>query len=249
MGIEPLLLIGIVLAMFLVQVVRAAHNALTDRVEYALLTMDGAGEHAKRRAMAPEAIPVRALVPVNPVDAGRPAFLIPDNDARAWTQDRPGGLLVRMVASRWPGPARRAMRLATGVHQRRIRHHHKWLAPSILVLVTLPRNLVPGLLISPRPLVVKPHEQLDLHSPVLDHVLRVATDQPDRTRRLLLDAQVHEPLIEMMAMHPLSVVTGQVVALWCTQAVNDPEPLVQLAEEVARALLQATEHDDDQLGR
>lgn len=242
MGIEPILLIGIVVAMFLVQVVRAAHNALTDRLEYALLTMDGAGEHASQRAMAPEPLPGAALTTAAP--PGPQLLAVRDRPpspwARSWSTLRPDGRTVRLVASRRPGPVRQAVYLATGVRQRFIDRHRKWLAPSVLVLVTLPRTVVEGLTISPRALVVPDAGRLDLRSPVLDHLLRVATDEPSRTSAILADPSVHEPLIELMAMHPLSIVTGRVVALWCAQAVHDPEPLLDLALEVSDALLAAT---------
>jgi len=231
-GIEPFLIVGIVMLMFLVQVARAGHAAVTDRLEFSLLTMDGADEHATRRAMAPEGLPVptRPLLP----EAGPeivPSLL------RSWTSTRPGGLLVRLLASRRPGPVRRALHQATGVHQRAIGQHRKWLAPSILVVVQLPRDVLPGLRISPRPGVVPDAERVPLSNPVLDHVLRLACADPAAARAAIADPALHEPLIELMAMHPLSVVTGEAVALWCTRAVRDPEPLVHLAEEVARALL------------
>lgn len=232
---------GIVVAMFLIQVARAAHTALSDRLEYAMLTMDGADEHAARRAMAPERAPqlptlpgphaVRALVPL-----ATPVPRLPEPPWQSWTEVRTD-LTVRMVAARGAGPVGRALQEATGVRQRRVGQHRKWFAPSILILVTLPRDVTPGMRISARPSVVPDAERVSLHNPVLDHVLRIATPDPTPIRAMVLDPHVHEPLIELMARHPLSVVTERVVALWCAQAVNDPEPLVALAEEVARAML------------
>ncbi len=237
MGIEPFLILGIVVAMFVVQLGRAARAALADRVEYAALTMDGANEHAARLAMAPDVsppVPPAALVPLR---ATAPAWIPPPvRTVRAWTLHH-DGLHVRLLATRRPEPARRAVRLATGVRQRNLGQHRGWFTPSVLVVVTLPRTVAAGLRVGTRASVVDETERLALNSPVLDQLLRVTAQDPAATRALLAEPAVHEPLIELMATHPLSVVTGRVIALWCTVPVGNPAPLVGLAEELGRAML------------
>ncbi|HHO50115.1 MAG TPA: hypothetical protein ENK18_04395 [Deltaproteobacteria bacterium] len=223
MGIEPFLLVFIIAGMFFVQAGRALSEQLRDRLSFSLATVEGARQLADRQQMSQG-------------DGGR-----------CWHSEHEG-LRLELHAEGYP--ARRIGRLlaeATGVRQRRIREDLGWLAPSILVLVWLPEPVAPRLLISQRPSVVPKVSRIPLHNPVLDQLLRVQASDPARARALLAHEDVHGPLIELLGRHPLSVVTGEVVALWYCRAVADPQPLVDLALEVAGALRLAAERLDRSL--
>ncbi|MBX2798464.1 MAG: hypothetical protein KTR31_12360 [Myxococcales bacterium] len=220
MGIEPFLLIFIVAGMFLVQAARALREALMDRLQFSLET----GREVKALALR--------------THMHRTAG---SDHWRAGAADDD----VELVYA--PFPALRIRQLvtqATGVRPPLLSRHLAWLAPSVLVLVRFPAPLLKAhtpLRIASSSTAVPDADRVQLHNVVLDQVLRVRTEAPDEVRRLLSDRAVHEPLLELLATHPMSVVTEQVVALWCTRAVADPEPLVTLAVEVAHALRQATQ--------
>lgn len=220
MGIEPFLLIFIIAGMFFVQAGRALREQLADRLEFSLATIQGARQLADRQQMSPG-------------DGSQDWFALRD------------GLILELHAERYPARRiRRLLHTATGVRHRAIGDQLGWLAPSVLVLVRLPEPVAPRLLISQRPSVVPKVSRISLHNPVLDQLLRAQGSDPDRIRALLADEEVHAPLIELLGRHPLSVVTEQVVALWYCRAVADPQPLVELAVEVATALRGAAQRLD-----
>ena len=212
MGIEPLLLALIVAAMFVVQAVRALAERFQDRIEFAQATLLGVRALAARHRM------------------------LPDRAGGGWVDGREG-LDVHVWFDAYPARhIRRVLHQETGVRARRFRRHLHWMAPSILVVVRMPRSLGLDLRMSALDHVVPRRRRVPLQSPVLDQLLRVQADDPDRARRLLTPPEVHEPLMDLLGNHPLSVVTEDAIALWCARAVDDPEPLVDLAVEVAIAL-------------
>ena len=212
MGIEPFLLVFIVAAMFVVQAGRALVGRLSDRLEFSEDTRRGVHALAARHHM------------------------LPDRESGSWLSGR-DGLDVQVWFDRYPGwRAQRILLRETGVRQREIGEHLAWLAPSVLVIVRFPAALVPDLRVSPRSQIVAEPDRLDLHSPVLQHILRVRGAPDHVVRRLISNPGVHEPLMELLGRHPLSVITERAVAVWCTRPVDDPEPLVDLAVEAAVAL-------------
>ncbi len=218
MGIEPFLLILIIAGMFFLQAGRALSERLWDRIAFSLATRQGVRQLADRAQMQP--------------DRGEGSWRV---------HDAAHDLQIELCADRYPARRiRRRLSEATGVWQRSLRAEIDWLAPSTLVLVRLPEPVVERALISQRPSVVPKVCKIALHNPVLDQLLRVQSTEPARVAALLADGDVHEPLIELLGRHPLSVVTEQVVALWCVKAVADPQPLVDLALEVAIALRRAS---------
>lgn len=214
MGIEPLLLVVILVAMFFVQAGRALVERLQDRLEFSEATRLGVQALTARHQM------------------------LPDRDHGGWLAGR-DGLSVQVWFDAYPAlQVRRVLSLHTGVLQRSQWSHLAWLAPSVLVVVKLNRPL-PGTLRICRRQSARP-TGIDLRDPVLAQLLRVHSDDSVKTRAQLARRDLREPLLELLGAHPLSVVTHDTVALWCTRAVDDPEPLVELAVEVAAAL-QATE--------
>ncbi len=159
-------------------------------------------------------------------------------DAR-WTSEAVAELTgetpVDLRFAPWPGTeAKHVVHDATGVWQRGIHRYLGWLEPSVVVVVRLERPTVTGFVASQRPSVVR--RPIALHNPVLDQLLRVRADDEEAARALVSDPRVHEPLVELLGRHPLSVVTGDVVALWCARPVGDPQALVDLALELAEAM-------------
>lgn len=213
MGIEPFLLVAIVGIMFLVQAARAVAERLQDRLELSEATRLG----------------VRSLTARH--------HMLPDRDQGGWLSGR-NGLSVQVWFDAFPArQVRRILAVHTGFVPRNQPAHLDWFAPSILIVVRLAHPLTGTLRLCRREATRQRGVHLD--NPVLGHLLRMHTDDAEGMRRRLLDPALQEPLLEMMGTHPLSVVTHDTVALWCSQACDDPEPLVELAVEVAAAL-QAT---------
>lgn len=212
MGIEPFLLVLIVVAMFLVQAGRALFERLQDRIDFSSATLLGVQAFAKRQ---------RLLV---------------DRRSGGWLTGH-DGLDVQLWFDAFPArEIREVMRREVGVRPVRVRRHLGWLAPSVLVVVRLPRPLARRLRVSALPGLVPDSARVPLHNPVLDQLVRVSSTDAGRARELLTPPEVHQPLLEMLGTHPLSVVTESAVALWCAQPVADPEPLIALAAEIAQGL-------------
>lgn len=210
MGIEPFLLVAIVVGMFFVQAGRAAVSRIQDRLEFSEATRLGVQSLTARHQM------------------------LPDQTHGGWLSGREG-LSVQVWFDAFPGlSVRRILNLHTGFLPANVHRHLGWFAPSVLVVVRLTEPLPATLRICRRD--ASRSRGIALRDPVLGQMLRVHTDDVVAVHERLAHPALREPLLELMGTHPLSVITHDTVALWCARAVDDPEPLVQLAVEVAAAL-------------
>ena len=212
MGIEPFLLIGIVVVMFVVQAARAWFDGVRDRLEFSDATLLGVQALTARRRM------------------------LPDPRAGGWRSDR-DDITVQVWFDSYPAlQIRSVLAQQTGVHPPLLPSTLGWLAPSILVVVRLNEPLTTSMCISRALRKGAAGPRLRPHNPIVGHLATVRGRPEAAIHELLERPRLQEPLMQLLGEHPLSVVTEDVVALWCTRAVDDPEPLIDLAVRVATAL-------------
>ena len=107
-------------------------------------------------------------------------------------------------------------------------------APNTTVTIALPSPLPTAFRIRA---TGRPKQRLKTGDPVLDQLVRIESEAaPDRVRAVLADETVREPLLELMGLHPYSVVTNTHVVVWVTGAVRTLHPALDLATELAEAL-------------
>ena len=207
MGIEPLLCVLVFVAGFALQIVLAIRHALRERLR--------AG-----RWMAWHVSQIAGTLGL--VEEG--GF---------WRGTVGSDTLELSVARFVPGHLATEIGVHTGYIPRWRRHAIPAAVPCTLVVLKRSRPLPTRLRVTA---MGEQQSHMRLGDPVMDQLIRVRTRDAPAARELLRSSVVHDPLIELLGRHPLSVVTHDTIALWLTGEVRSLEPVLELVRELGEAL-------------